>query len=786
MNMSGNTDIHYIYFMSEKQVTDKNYIGRLFNLDIELRGNPGNLTTLPPSFIIDRDKEKKIITGSHEVIKERSESKGFIDIPDVEEFVKTRLENAGYSPNENIKPISPNKTYITPSVDGRWERSLNADEIKCIITLLKPFYKEGNRQNICLWLSGWMQKAEINFQSSIKVIELLSKDDTNSEKKERLGALKSSYRGLDNQNNKGSAGIYELIYKYYENNKQENVPNATNERFFKIKKIIVHPLSYLGVINSLNALKDGERGSTRHIKQISSFLRNRFHIIKDDLTGEHWIYNHEKGVYELYNDDKFLEFLYTIFNEEIFTMQEAKMLKSIFARTKVESDHYIAFKNCLLDLETLEPQEFDPEEFVTFQVPYDWNPKARRNSVEEKLKEILIDEGGDYEGEADKVKQFLQLVGYCFEKGNPRQKIFIFIGPPGSGKTQLVLTIGGLFKGGVASVPLQQFKERFGLQALLNKRINTLYDISKQEINDPSIIKAVSGNDSITIDRKNKEPITLEKGLPVKTIGSGNELPIIVDESNAMWERLVIINLNNIFRESNKREYNLAEKLLQNNEGMSWLIYEGIKEYKKIKDKKTPFIMELDSFEAKKEYLKESNPCKYAAEELFYKTNNETDFYPTYELIKMITKLLKNEELRIPRSNKEYYRALEQIGGELKQRRILGEITRGYIMIKPYDENIDPIKDRLNHETIIGIDVSKFDKYIEDFSNNEQALFEIITNKKLEINDILGYKVKEIIDYAYNDIEMDKKDVIKILESWKREGWVKLDNQIYINKDKKM
>ena len=49
----------------------------------------------------------------------------------------------------------------------------------------------------------------------------------------------------------------------------------------------------------------------------------------------------------------------------------------------------------------------------------------------------------------------------------------------------------------------------------------------------------------------------------------------------------------------------------------------------------------------------------------------------------------------------------------------------------------------------------------------------------------LGYKVKEIIDYAYNNIEMDKKDVIKILESWKREGWLKVDNQIYINKDKK-
>jgi len=774
----------HIYFISEKPVKDKDYIGKLFNLDIELRGNPGNLTTLPPSCIKNNDGT----IGKHEVIREPSNFK-IIDVSDVEEFVKEKLETAGYEANNEIKPIIRNVDYITPSINGRWDRSLNTDEVEGIVTRLKPFYKEGNRQNICLWVSGWMQKAEISYKSAKDVIELLSINDTKSEINQRISALKSSYRGLESQNNKGSSGIYDMIKSYYENKHKEiddedfrnkKIVDDTHSKYFAIHEIIVHPLSILGVKETLSALREGIPGVKKHIKIISRFLRNRFEIAKNDLTGELGIYKESTGIYELYNGDKFLEFLSNVFNDELFTMDESKTLKSIFARTKIESGKYIAFNNCLLDLETLEPEQFDHEEFVTFQVPYDWNPDANGGIVKEKLREILIDESGEYAGKDDKFLQFLQLVGYCFEKGNPRQKIFIFIGPPGSGKTQLVRTIGGLFKGGVASVPLQQFKERFGLQPLINKRINTIYDISKKEINDPSIIKAVSGNDSITIDRKNKEPITLEKGLPVKTIGSGNELPRIVDESGAMWERLIIINLTNIFRQSDNNEYELAEMLLEDNEGISWLIYNGIKEYKKIKNDKSRFIMELDSVQAGIEYLKQSDPCHYAAQKLFYKTNNENDFYTTSEIITMISELLQNEGLRIPKNNKEYSRAIMEIGGEKVQRRINDDSPRGYMLIKPRDDAKDPVKHRLNYETIIGVVDVNMD--YPDLTKNELELLELMTSEKLELNGMKAFSVKELIHRVSNELDMDKDVLLTILGTWKLNGWLKIDNSAYFNK----
>ena len=192
---------------------------------------------------------------------------------------------------------------------------------------------------------------------------------------------------------------------------------------------------------------------------------------------------------------------------------------------KEQNKDYICFKNGILNLETLKLEEFNPEYFLTFKVPYNWNPEANGNDVEEKLRDILIDQEGDDEGDESKYHNYMSVLGYCFEESNPRQKIFLYIGQPNSGKTQLINLIAGIFEGSVSSVPLQQFKDRFGLQPLIGKRVNTLYDISEQEINDPSVIKAVSGNDSMTVDWKYKTPITFGKGLSIKTIGAGTYYP---------------------------------------------------------------------------------------------------------------------------------------------------------------------------------------------------------------------------------------------------------------------
>jgi putative DNA primase/helicase len=770
---------YHLYFWSKEEVKDKNRLARMFNMDIELRGTAKYYTVLPPSKI----QLKNNNIGHHKVIKEPEEFQSFMDVENAEKYLKEKIEAAGYKTQtkELIEtPVKDNggveDVYTSPlQLSRRWEHHISPEDIEKIVELLKPFYHLGQRQNLCLWLSGWMHKAEISYQSALKVIKLLTQNDEPEEVKQRQAALRNSYRGLEKKALRGSSGIYGILQKELTN------PEDVLKTYGIIYRLIVHPLSILGVQQALKELR--KKFEQENISKVHDFLENRYQIIKDDPSWQHWIYNTTKGVYEQHNDDQFLEFLIQVFGKEIFTLQAAKTLKSMFGRVRKESSQYIAFNNCLLNLDTLKPNEFTSDEFVTFRIPYDWNPQAQGELVEKKLQEILIDQKGDQKECMDKYIQYLQMVGYCIvENRNPRQKMFLIFGNAGTGKTQLVQLLAGLFPDSVSSVPLQRFQEQFGLAPLLNKRINTLYDISQGEINDPSVIKAVTGGDSMTIDRKYKEAVTYPQGLPVKTIGSGNELPRIDDISRAMFERIITIELKNKFRGTQKemKDLELYQQLLKEDEGMSWLIHQAINEYKKIKDNNQKFQLEKGVNEMEKEYLRVSDPCKYAANLLFEKSNDEHDYYTRQEIVQLITQHLQKEGLRIPTANSHFYNAIRAIGGEDTKRKILDNTERGFMLVKARENVMDPAKTRLQNQTIIE-SIEKIDmqgRHLEDLTIREREILEEVLNHL--------QKFKEItIQGLLNDLNIEgynKKQVKETLETWKQKGYLKVNNKHYQTK----
>jgi len=764
---------YHIYFWSEKPVEDHNYIGKTFNLDIELRGKRKIYCVLPPSSVYYPDTD---FVGGHEVIK-MGEKYPLMELDDPEEFIKDILLEAGYKIQRQIT-----KEHDTPPApifrDGTWEHNLTSEQVTRLTDYLKPLYKEGQRQDLTLYLSGWFYKAEVSPESALEVINHLSNGD--SEQRQRILALKNTYRG--GMALKGSSGVWELLEDHYTTKHQgiedtdkrdKQIDTDTREHYGRIARIVVHPNSILGIQKAVKYIREAVRGKQKKaLKEIQKFLRARYSIIKDKISYEIAIYNPENGYYEFYDNDYFHEFLLDVFKEEIFTMEETKTIKKMFARMQEPSDKHIVFQNGILNLETLELEEFTPDHFLTFKVPYNWNEKAKGNYVEEKLREILIDIEGDDEGDTSKYQNYLELVGYILgEPGNPRQKIFLFIGPPGSGKTQIINLIAGLVKGGVSSVPLHQFKNNFGLQTLIGKRVNTLFDISEEEISDPSVIKAVSGNDSITIERKYKESVTFENGLPVKTVGAGNVLPKIKDETLAIARRLNITKVNNDF--SDKPVANLSEKLLEDNEGMEWLIYNSITKYHEMKEEEKGFTLDYTPHEMHQEYLKLADPCLYAMERLFEVSNDETDFYTTEELVSSINKLLAEEGLRIPKDKKQHhYPAIRHVGGELVQRRINKDRAYGYSLIRARSTENDPKKTRLDTESLIDIIPTRKKELFREGNDDEKNLMDLMKG-------IGPYNLAGVILEAREHYSMDKNSVMRVLNKWKNEKALSIDNGVY-------
>jgi len=124
-----------------------------------------------------------------------------------------------------------------------------------------------------------------------------------------------------------------------------------------------------------------------------------------------------------------------------FLIDEVTKIMGTFNTIKDESQSYIAFKNCLLNVDTLKTEEFNSKEFVKFQVPFNWNPEAESKVFRSRIKEILVDE--------ERYKLFLQIVGYCFTPANHHHKMFFITGEGGNGKSTLMGLINSIFHSSV-------------------------------------------------------------------------------------------------------------------------------------------------------------------------------------------------------------------------------------------------------------------------------------------------------------------------------------------------
>jgi len=124
---------------------------------------------------------------------------------------------------------------------------------------------------------------------------------------------------------------------------------------------------------------------------------------------------------------------------------------------------------------------------------------------EEKIKEILIDKDGPFQCDETKYKFFLEIMGYCFKDSNPFHAIFFITGEGRNGKSVLSDLIKTIFGVHAVSVPLHNLQSEFGKEPLIDKMINLVYDLPKKMLKETGDLKAIVGEDQMTINIKYKE-----------------------------------------------------------------------------------------------------------------------------------------------------------------------------------------------------------------------------------------------------------------------------------------
>jgi putative DNA primase/helicase len=219
----------------------------------------------------------------------------------------------------------------------------------------------------------------------------------------------------------------------------------------------------------------------------------------------------------------------------------------------------------LLD-DTLKPHT--PDYFSTVQIMANYNVDAKCPLFLKFLHEVL---------DKEEIYMVQEILGYLLIPINKAQKSFVFVGAGNAGKSTLLSVAQEVLLGSqnVSNVPWQALADRFKTAELFGKLANIFADLPSKSIDDNGLFKSITGEDYITVEKKNKSPFSFKPYA--RLLFSCNEIPRNYgDKSNAFYRRLIIIRFDRPIP-MDKRDAALREKLAVEADGIFMWALEGLK-----------------------------------------------------------------------------------------------------------------------------------------------------------------------------------------------------------------
>lgn len=231
----------------------------------------------------------------------------------------------------------------------------------------------------------------------------------------------------------------------------------------------------------------------------------------------------------------------------------------------------VPVKNGLLHVPTRQLLDHTPTFWSHHSLPFDYDPDAPEPK---RWLEFLEELWGN---DTEAISTLQEIFGYLIGGDTQQQKILLLVGPKRSGKGTIGRVLTGLLgKHNVAAPTLAGMATNFGISPLIDKPLALISDARLSSRADTHIVVerllSVSGEDSITIDRKYKDPWTGR--LPTRFLVLSNELPRLEDSSGALSSRFIMLVLTRSFY--GKENPSLTAELLDEASGiLNWGI-EGL------------------------------------------------------------------------------------------------------------------------------------------------------------------------------------------------------------------
>ncbi|WP_330348745.1 DNA primase family protein [Streptomyces sp. NBC_00582] len=198
----------------------------------------------------------------------------------------------------------------------------------------------------------------------------------------------------------------------------------------------------------------------------------------------------------------------------------------------------VACENGLLRIRDRALLPHSPGFFNLVSVPFTYDPAATAPTWERFLAQLWPDD-------PDAIHAVQEWFGYVLSGRTDQQKILLMVGPTRSGKGTIARVLKELVgKENLAGPTLAGLGTNFGLSTLLGKPLAVISDARLSGNDNSQVVErllTISGEDTIDIDRKYREPWTGK--LPTRLMILSNELPHFGDSSGVIARRFVLLNM---------------------------------------------------------------------------------------------------------------------------------------------------------------------------------------------------------------------------------------------------
>lgn len=315
-------------------------------------------------------------------------------------------------------------------------------------------------------------------------------------------------------------------------------------------------------------------------------------------------------------------------------------------------------------------REFDQNDFITHQLPFEYLPQATAPLFQNFLNEVIPD--------PEKQKVLAEYCGSIFIKSSvlKLEKMLVLYGTGANGKSVFFEIISALLGSeNVSNYSLQSLTNENGYYRakIANKLVNYASEITGKL--DSNYFKQMSSGEPVDARLPYGEPFLLNEYA--KLIFNCNELPKDVEHTEAYFRRFTIIGFDVTIPEE-KQDKELATKIITSElSGVFNWILEGLDRLLAQRNFTTCKAIE----EARTTYKNESDSVKMFMEENGYERSAETytliqDIYPQYRLFCL-------DEGVPPVKKSNFRKRLSHHGFYVKR------ITKGWIAYAALNNDLD-------------------------------------------------------------------------------------------------